>query len=145
VPFFEIDFISVINVDPDAPESDKTTTRPEFSSRQNLGHVDHKNRKSKITNSINIRTIAEGFNSGRAYCIRFETGAECRRIAAELRAFSMAARHHFELRTPLRRYQERLKLFYDSAPCQAFVGLLIISVRIVFGQYDFLQTADVSL
>ena len=107
----------------------------EFRSRQSNGQNmtetgRHKNCKIKITNAVNIRTIEEGVNSGRAYCIRSETGEECRRIAADLRLFSKAARRRFELRTPLQRFQERLKANYDSWPCQGFVGLLIIAVMI---------------
>ena len=99
-----------------------------WSSRQKLPRP-HAS-KIKFTNTVDVRTSEEGYNSGRAYCIRSDSGRECHKIAEDLRAYSQAARRRFELRTPLERMQERLKAVYDSSPVQAFVGFLIISVRL---------------
>ena len=82
----------------------------------------------KFTNTVEIRTDVEGFNSGRVYYIRAESGGECRRIAADLERCSEVARRHFELRSWWERARDRLKSAYESAWVQAVVGALILAV-----------------
>jgi hypothetical protein len=84
--------------------------------------------KIKLTDTVEIRTILQGWNSGRAYFIRCATGKECRKVAADLRSFSEAERRRFELRTPMQRFRERLRAVYTSSPVQGLVGLLILAV-----------------
>ena len=129
IPFFEVDFVRSIN---DYPDLDPDEIVPHSSWSFRLQHGESPSvqaSKIKLTNTVEIRTVLEGFNSGRVYYLRCDTGAECRRIAADLRAYSQAALRHFELRTPFERFRERLKAGYDSPPVQGFVGFLIISVR----------------
>ena len=84
--------------------------------------------RRRPTNTLEIRTDRDGHNSGRAYHIRTESGAGCRRIAGDLSRLSRVARRRFRLRTAWERCQDRLKSAYDSAWVQALVGALILSV-----------------
>ena len=89
-----------------------------------------KRSKIKLCNTVEIRTGIEGFNSGRSYYIQCESDRECLRVAADLRSYSAIARRHFQLRTPLQRFRQRLKSVYDSRFVQGLVGLLIVAVRL---------------
>ncbi len=137
MPFFEIDFIRTINptihdfnttsttsVDKGAAEasahSDVGASKPTDSSPQPS--------RVKYTNTVEIRTDLEGFNSGRVYYIRAESGQECLRIGEDLRRFSAIARRHFELRSAWERFRDRLKSIYESAWVQVIVGSLILLV-----------------
>jgi hypothetical protein len=82
----------------------------------------------KLTNTVEIRTDVEGFNSGRVYYIRAESGGECRAIAADMDRCAAVARRHFELRSQWERARDRLKSAYDSLWVQALVGALILAV-----------------
>ena len=127
VPFFEVDFVRIIN---DSPDTSSRLPCSSEGTQEKAGEPSSpKTSKIRLTNTVEIRTVVEGFNSGRVYYLRCDTGTECRRIAADLRTFSQAALRHFELRTPFERFRERLKTLYDQPLAQGFVGFLIISVR----------------
>ena len=65
----------------------------------------------------------------RVYYVRAESGAECRRIAEDLNAFSRVARRHFELRSRWERARDRIKTAYESPWVQGLVGALILAVN----------------
>ena len=125
IPFFEVDFIRLHN-------DTKVSAHP-LSMSNSLSHLFSSREKGqrsrvKLINTVEIRTVVEGFNSGRAYYIRCDSGDECRRITSDLNVFSQTALRRFELRTPFERFRVQLKSIYDSLLVQKTVGLLIIAV-----------------
>ena len=146
VPFFEIDFIRIhhpidahpqpptvpndeIQVEPALPPGSFSGAVPPCDEPESKasGHAAGASRV-KLTNTVEIRTDLEGYNSGRVYYIRAESGAECRRIADDLTAHYTTARRKFELRSRWERYRDRIKTAYDSIFTQGLVGALILTV-----------------
>ncbi len=134
VPFFEIDFIRTIDPTIHACSSVTSDTSADkvaadASAHGSLGASSGPQpSRVKFTNTVEIRTDVDGFNSGRVYFIRAESGEECLRIAEDLKRCSAIARRHFELRSAWERFRDRLKSVYESAWVQVIIGGLILMV-----------------
>ena len=143
VPYFEIDFIRIHHpLDP--PDDAPPESAPSVAPGSFLSHTGSRSEpddgsstaegrvgpsRVRLTNTVEIRTDLDGYNSGRVYYVRAESGAECRRIAEDLNAFSRVARRHFELRSRWERARDRIKTAYESPWVQGLVGALILAVN----------------
>jgi hypothetical protein len=83
-------------------------------------------------NIIQIRTVDNGYNSGRTYYLRIETARGCTEWLAALRSASERA---LVLKkagpNALHTLRLRLRRFYRSTPVQCFVAVLIFSSFVV--------------
>jgi hypothetical protein len=76
-----------------------------------------------------IRTINEGFNSGRTYCLRAPTEKICGLIVADLTVRSKAAKKSAEAKSRFEKCQERVRRVFDSKAFQLTIASLIFLVR----------------
>jgi len=75
---------------------------------------------------IHIRTIPEGSNAGRAYCVRAITEIDCRKTVALWVQNSRAAKKKKESKTVLQRCQAAVRKVYRSSPFQLVASTLIM-------------------
>ena len=78
---------------------------------------------------IQIKTIPEGFNSGRTYCLRTSRVGFCEAFCLEMTSKSKAARVRAEKLSRFQKNQAFLRKIYRSNPFQMFVSFLILAVR----------------
>ncbi len=78
---------------------------------------------------IHVRTMPEGSNAGRAYCLRSITEIDCRSIVSVWEQNSRAAKKMRESKTGLQRCQAAVRKFYHSSPFQLVASTLIMMVR----------------
>ncbi len=89
---------------------------------------------SQVTNKeekvFQIKTTADGYNSGRIYYLRVLDHNEelCGSIIQNLNKSSQAARKRMEVISQFERIQRNLNKFHDSAAFQTLVGVLIFVV-----------------
>jgi hypothetical protein len=81
-------------------------------------------------NMFEIKTAIDGYNSGRAYHLQASSSAQCAEVVAVLASAAAAARKAKEAKTRFEQTQARARAIYRSGPCQSFVALLIVAVRI---------------
>ena len=80
--------------------------------------------------SFQIRTMVDGFNSGRTYYLQAESAEICQEIVRNLSKYVVASRKRADKASKFRRGQKVLLTFYESAPFQLVSSLLIILVSI---------------
>jgi hypothetical protein len=78
--------------------------------------------------AIIIHTIPGGYNSGRTYYLKANSGLECSKILAEISAFSHAARQRAESKSKFANMQRRVRNVYNSRIVQGFAISCIILV-----------------
>jgi hypothetical protein len=79
-------------------------------------------------NTLQIKTIPDGYNSGRTYYVRAQSESTCRKITASLNKLSTAARESADVRSRFEMVQLRLRGIYSSKCFQIFTSVLIIMV-----------------
>ena len=84
----------------------------------------------KFKNSFKIRTLIDGYNSGRTYYLKASNDEQCANIVKQLSQSAKAAKKAKEAKTRFERSQERVRDVYHSAPCQSFVACMIVAMRI---------------
>ena len=77
---------------------------------------------------IQVLTRHSGFNAGRTYYLRTDSGDILTSVLKTWPVLAFKARRRAEARTVLKRLQHDLRTFYDSGPFQAFVALIIAAV-----------------
>ena len=79
--------------------------------------------------TLQISTIKDGHNSGRAYYIQIESKEKMDTLLTFLQASSKAARKRLEAQNAFRKTQYRVRKLYESNYSQAFIALLITLVN----------------
>eukprot|EP00291_Cryptomonas_curvata_P012215 CAMPEP_0172202658 /NCGR_PEP_ID=MMETSP1050-20130122/30796_1 /TAXON_ID=233186 /ORGANISM="Cryptomonas curvata, Strain CCAP979/52" /LENGTH=244 /DNA_ID=CAMNT_0012880677 /DNA_START=80 /DNA_END=810 /DNA_ORIENTATION=- len=80
---------------------------------------------------IQIKTIPEGFNSGRTYHLQADSEEQGSAIASQLEKISKDVKHHAEAKSRFQKSQEKVKAIYCSLPFQTTIAILIISNFII--------------
>jgi hypothetical protein len=83
----------------------------------------------KKYHTFQIKTVFDGYNSGRSYYLRTKPDAESSRIVPHLRDSSEAARKRAVVLSRFKQAQKAVRLFHDSIFFQIAVCLLIVTVR----------------
>ena len=79
-------------------------------------------------NTFQIKTIPDGYNSGRTYYLRAQSESTCRKITAALNKLCTAARERANVKSQFEKVQLRVRSIYCSNLFQIFTALLIIMV-----------------
>jgi hypothetical protein len=124
IPLFEIDFIC-------AAQNDEISGQDEFSNQPHKkSEPDRKAdpQKEKFKNSFQIRTLVDGYNSGRAYYLKASSEQECADLISKLGTSARVAKKAKEAKTRFEKSQERVRIAYRSILCQGFTAAMIIAV-----------------
>ena len=86
--------------------------------------------KKSLTNRgiLQIKTVPDGFNFGRAYYFKENNETSCRRIVSELSKDAETARKLFEKKSRFKQTQEFVRVYQEAFPFQITVALLIVMV-----------------
>jgi hypothetical protein len=87
--------------------------------------------------SFQIRTLTDGFNSGRTYYLHGNSADECKEVVGILRKLVDSARKRAEKNSKLREIQKWLRSVYDSYMFQIFSSFLIILVTALPDTWSF--------
>ena len=82
----------------------------------------------KFRNSFQIRTLVNGYNSGRAYYLKASNEQECANLINTLTASTLAAKKAKEAKTRFEKSQERVRVVYRSGICQGITATMIVAV-----------------
>eukprot|EP00292_Cryptomonas_paramecium_P008747 CAMPEP_0113714766 /NCGR_PEP_ID=MMETSP0038_2-20120614/32824_1 /TAXON_ID=2898 /ORGANISM="Cryptomonas paramecium" /LENGTH=283 /DNA_ID=CAMNT_0000641829 /DNA_START=125 /DNA_END=972 /DNA_ORIENTATION=- /assembly_acc=CAM_ASM_000170 len=134
VPFFEIESCTPINVT-ESTSTEASSDHPDSKSLLKRRACDYlppdrildASTVEAMVNAIEIKTIFDGYNSGRVYYIQAECGEDCRKMAEEITEHSRRCVQRFEMRSPWNAFRDRVKAIYDSNQVQGLVGCLIIA------------------
>lgn len=94
----------------------------------NLKNMFHRRFAPSQTNTMEIKTIREGYNSGRTYYLRSKIDADSRKLIESLSSLAKNARRKAEARSQLEMVQLKFRNFYNSSSFQAIIVLLITTV-----------------
>ncbi len=121
----------------DNKASPKNSTAPSSSflarakSRSNLSLKSNSGEKNRAdTSYFVIKTIADGFNSGRAYHFQAKSLEESQTVIHKLSKAVGNAKAKVEDHFSFRNTQAKAKLIYNTLTFQIMVAFLIIAVRI---------------
>jgi hypothetical protein len=78
--------------------------------------------------TLQIRTIPDGYNSGRVYYLRANTTACCRKIMTDLTKAVNVARKRAEVKTRFEKAQHTARKLHDSLAFQALSAIFITLV-----------------
>ena len=84
--------------------------------------------KVKFQNSFQIRTLVDGYNSGRTYYLKASSEDECAEVVKLLRSAAKTARKIKEAKTRFEKSQERVRVVYQSTIIQTIVAAMIVAV-----------------
>ena len=79
-----------------------------------------------------IRTIQDGFNSGRTYYFQTDSKENCEIISDDLRKYAVCAKKRAEKLSKFQKSQNIALAVYESTHFQAFSAFLIVMVCFVF-------------
>ena len=79
-------------------------------------------------NIFQIRTMQDGFNSGRTYYLKAESKDDCDKISSELKSKAVVARRRAEGTSRFLKSQSMVAEVYLSTPFQLCSALLILAV-----------------
>ena len=85
--------------------------------------------RTLFQNAIQVKTDADGYNSGRTYYLQATSAEQCNSVCASVAVLARRARKAVVAGTLIRRLQGKVLRFYESMAFQSFVAVLIISVR----------------
>ena len=85
--------------------------------------------------SFQIRTLTNGFNSGRTYYLHSNSADECKEVVGILRKIVEIARKRAEKYSKFRESQKWLRSVYDSSIFQLCSSFLIVLVHVTTTQY----------
>ena len=83
---------------------------------------------NKADKVFQIKTTADGYNSGRIYYLRVPDEDLCGSIIETLQKSAQAARKRMEVISQFERIQKYLRIVHDSVAFQTLVGVLICVV-----------------
>ena len=93
-----------------------------------LGHSQDMTDMADENHAVQISTIRDGHNSGRAYYLLADSKESQAVLMACLQRNVKAAKKHAESKNAFRLVQLKVRRFYDSRPFQSTVALMIASV-----------------
>ena len=85
--------------------------------------------KTLFRNALQLKTDADGYNSGRTYYLQASSAEQCGAVCASLVLLARRARKAVVAGTRMRRLQGRVLRAYESVAFQSGVAVLIIAVR----------------
>jgi hypothetical protein len=86
-----------------------------------------------FSRSLQIRTIPDGYNSGRKYFLQAGDDSVCVNLVSTLQSLVRSA--VFRSKSPGQRRQELVRRIYNSNAFQSIAAVLIILVRMTFGLF----------
>jgi hypothetical protein len=95
-------------------------------------------------NTLQIKTIPDGYNSGRTYYLRAQSESTCRKITSALNKLCTAARERASVKSRFEKVQLQLRGVYCSTPFQIFTAILIILVCCLLDPDVLILSADFS-
>jgi hypothetical protein len=135
IPLYQVEEVVDMNfLDFERPNGKKKNDRPQYSfvlDETGESETEKKcgdSNKVKFKNTVQIRTIQDGYNSGRKYYIQARSEAECQEIAGNLKKYAAHELEKFLAKTRFEKAQEFVRNYYTSTACQSAVALLIIAV-----------------
>ncbi len=84
--------------------------------------------QTRFQHAFQLKTISDGFNSGRTYFFQAASDEQCRVVCESLSRHSHRARVDATATSSIRRAQQRVAEVYESTPFQSAVAVLIITV-----------------
>jgi hypothetical protein len=84
--------------------------------------------QTRFQYALQLKTIPDGFNSGRTYYLQAASDEQCYDVCESLSRLARRAREDDAATSCIRLAQERVAAVYESTPFQAAVALLIITV-----------------
>ena len=99
--------------------------RASSASKKSERDVDLQVTKLKV---FQIRTIEDGFNTGRTYYVQTESSKECSIFVQHLKAAAASAVRRAKGSTKFQELQNKARRIYECAPFQILAALLIIAV-----------------
>ena len=85
--------------------------------------------QTRFRHALQLKTVPDGFNSGRTYYLQAASDAQCRAVCDSIALHSRRARKAVIAGTRLRRIQGKVLEAYESTPFQSAVAVLILAVR----------------
>ena len=82
-----------------------------------------------LTNTILIRTRAEGYNAGRNYFVRVDSANECKDIVQEVKRSAELAVKKERRRNKFNYIRAKIRKVYESSIFQGVAAVLIVAVR----------------
>jgi hypothetical protein len=120
--------MSIMSQDEDAMESALKTSEKRENDVVKLGRLSSSGLNGRLDRIFQIKTIAEGFNSGRTYYLEAESVPTRRSIVPQLDAAIKSSKQRAEARSVFERLQGRVKGIYNSNLFQGAMALFIILV-----------------
>jgi hypothetical protein len=131
VPLFEVEAITSMNELDAADDDKKNVKRNSIAPAPLIEEKDRKcgdSNKVKFRNSVQIRTVPVGFNSGRKYYLQAKSSEDCQKLCEDLTRLSAEALERFLAKTRFQKAQEVVKGYYLMNVSQYLVAFLIIAV-----------------
>ena len=91
--------------------------------------------KPKLFNTFQIKTVPNGYNSGRSYYLRTKPDDNCPKIIQLLLDVANAARQKALALSRFKRAQKAVRIVHDSVYFQVFVCLLIFAVSQLYAAF----------
>jgi hypothetical protein len=99
--------------------------------------------QTRFQHALQLKTISDGFNSGRTYNLQAASDEQCRVVCESLTRLARRAREDAATISSIRRAQARVAAVYESTLFQSGVALLIIAVNFVlFSCVSWSKTRD---
>lgn len=137
IPLAEIASIQQIN---ETPRSESAMTGS-FTSAQPLTQQPRQtpvksadSSQTRFQHAFQLKTIPDGFNSGRTYNLQAASDEQCRTVCESILRLSRRAREEAAATSSIRRAQARVAAMYESTAFQSGVAVLIIAV--IFSTYS---------
>jgi hypothetical protein len=128
IPLFEVDFICNAQSAEDHCQDDYH--------RKSENEKKADPQMEKFRNAFQIRTLLNGYNSGRAYYLKASSEHECAELIKTLTTWTLAAKKAKEAKTRFEKSQERVRVVYRSSFCQSVTALMIVAVLHMYAPHS---------
>ena len=126
IPLAEIASIQQIN-EPARNESSTVSLLSTQQPRQSAAKSADSS-QTRFQYALQLKTIPDGFNSGRTYNLQAASDEQCRTVCESILRLSRRAREEAAATSSIRRAQARVAAMYESTAFQSGVAVLIIAV-----------------
>jgi hypothetical protein len=116
-----IPFSDIYSVD----DLDGVTEDSAKSDSQNLAHIASLETVASTLSAFQIRTLREGYNCGRKYCLQAKSDRQCDYLIKLLNDQAAAAHRRLDKRSNMQRFRDYARDFYNSTPFQLTSAALI--------------------
>jgi hypothetical protein len=123
-----IDFIPLAEIH-SVDDLDGVTAETPTEDSANLAGIASLETVASTESAFQIRTLRQGYNRGRKYCLQAKSDHQCEELIALISGLSKAAIRRREIKSVYQRVQERVKEVYDSTPFQ------LISASFIFANF----------